>query len=320
MHIPSPKTSLFASFVFILTACGGGSSSKTTTPVNTEPDEPRAFSLSFAAVGGESSVDCDNMLSGFGPDASDSIGVRDLRFYVSNIKFYDASGEELELSFDDNEFQYNSDQGFVALIDLTSNDSGTCQAESGNGTARTNSSISGTVEDQVVADVSFDVGVPQAVMKAVIANNTAEDTPSPLNEMHWSWVGGHRHFLLDFQVMDTVGTYGEGFVHIGSRGCGADGQNALADREQCDLINTPRVMLEGFDPDTKTVNVDVAEALKSLDFLVDSAGEEQSSGPGVTCHSAAVIPDCPVIFTNFGLDIDTGVADASANTVFSSSD
>ncbi|MBX2859162.1 MAG: metallo-mystery pair system four-Cys motif protein [Cellvibrionaceae bacterium] len=259
------------------------------------------------------------MLGGFGPAETDSIGVRDLRFYVSNLKFYDQAGEILDVELDSNEFQYNSDQGFVALIDLTSNSSGSCASETASGTERTNTTISGTVEDQVIADVSFEVGLPQAIMKAVIATQTEEDAPTPLNEMYWSWVSGYRHFVFDFAVMNTEGTFGEGYLHIGSRGCGAAGEKALLEKDQCDLVNTPSVMLEDFDPDVDSVAVDVSAALASARFAIDLPDGEQTA-PGINCHSSPTQADCAAIFVNFGLDITTGEADMQANTVFSKSE
>ncbi|WDT76931.1 MAG: hypothetical protein MPW16_06875 [Candidatus Manganitrophus sp.] len=50
--------------------------------------------------------------------------------------------------------------------------------------------------------MTFDLGVSQPLMKATIANNTAEGAPSPLNEMYWSWASGYRHFVMNFAVED----------------------------------------------------------------------------------------------------------------------
>ncbi len=294
-------STLFASALF-LSGCGGDSSTSGGNTVD--------FSLNFKAVHNGVEIDCDNMLTGYGPDASDSIGVQDLRFYISNVQFYNDAGEALDVSFDSNDFQYNSAEGFVALIDLTSNESGYC--EGGEGTARTNAVITGSVSDANIADVSFDVGLPQAIMKDVIATNTAEDAPTPLNEMYWSWAAGYRHFVFNFSVMDTVGTMGSGLLHIGSRGCGGDGLLALEEKDQCDFVNTPTVTLENFDPDVNNVTLDVTEVLSNLDFEVSM--QEQTT-PGVACHSNPMQADCNDIFTNFGLNIETGLATGS-NAVF----
>jgi hypothetical protein len=40
--------------------------------------------------------------------------------------------------------------------------------------------------------VTFEVGVPQHLMKTTIATSSAEGAPSPLGEMYWSWNSGIR--------------------------------------------------------------------------------------------------------------------------------
>lgn len=298
--------------LFLLTACGGGSSN---TNLGEETSEQKEFSLNFKAVAGDMDANCNTAINGLGPDGTDTIELRDLRFYISNIKFFDETGAEVTTSFDSNDFQYNSEQGFVALIDLTSNDSGSCDSDEGEGTARTNSVITGELDDVVIADISFDIGLPQAVMKDVIATNTAEGAPSPLNEMYWSWASGYRHFVFNFSVMNTIGTYGGGALHIGSRACGGDGLLALEEKDECDFINTPKVVLEGFDPEQNFITVDLAAALADVAFQLPQQDSEVAT-PGVNCHSAPTQADCANIFTNFGLNMQTGSASAQTNMVF----
>lgn len=300
--------------LLVIAGCGGSSSSSGTGDGG-DVAENVEFSLNFMAKSGAMDLNCDNMVSGFGTEESTSIGARDLRFYISNVKFYDDAGAELDVSFDTNDFQYESDAGFVALVDLTSNTSGTCDAEEGEGTERTNSVITGTVEDTAVADVSFDIGLPQSMMKEVIATNSAEDAPSPLNEMYWSWASGYRHFVFNFQVMDTMGTYGEGFLHIGSRGCGGDGLLALEEKDECDFVNTPTIYLEGFNPDMNSITVDIMAALQGVDMLV-AVQDSEETAPGVSCHSSPMQADCVSIFSNFGVNMETGTASANNNAVF----
>ncbi|MEO9946537.1 MbnP family copper-binding protein [Paraglaciecola sp.] len=292
----------------MLSACGGSSSS---TDDNNAVAE--AFSLDFKAMSGVEEVNCDTMFTGYGSDASYSLGVSDLRFYVSNIKFYDQYDVEIEATLDENEFQYQSEQGFVALIDLTGNSSGTCALESLTGTARTNTEITGTYLDTGVAKVSFDLGLPQAIMKDVIATTSAEDAPSPLNEMYWSWASGYRHFVMNFAIEDTNGESGEGYLHIGSRNCTGDGLLALETQDECDFINTPKVELDNFDPAVNTVVVDIESVLADVAFSSTSEGVTTT---GVSCHSApsSVQADCGPIFVNFGISAETGDSLAADNS------
>ncbi|MCA9692887.1 MAG: metallo-mystery pair system four-Cys motif protein [Nannocystaceae bacterium] len=275
-------------------------------------DTPTAFSLKFAAAAGGQVVGCTDTLTGLGPAGEHSVGISDLRFYISNLRFYDAAGAEVEVTLDTNEFQYRSDAGEVALIDLTGTGEGSCADSAiafAEGTARVHDVITGTTHVDDVASVSFDVGVPQALMKETIANNTAEGAPSPLAEMYWSWASGYRHFVFNFTI-DAAGEPGEGYIHIGSGDCGAPGELALEGRDACGRINTPTVTLDGFDLTADTVLLDIPAVLADLDFLVTildpDTMEPIGEGPGVACHSGPSQPDCPPVFSAFSLDVTSG--------------
>ncbi len=287
-----------------------------------ETPSQSAFALNFAAMDGDQPVGCTDSMSGLGESGDVSIGVSDLRFYVSNIRFYTAEGDPVEMELDENEFQYVSDAGSVALIDLTGNSEGSCTSSSvafAEGTARTNSVVTGMTFPDKVSSVVFDVGVPQRLMKEVIAVNTEESAPSPLNEMYWSWATGYRHFVLNAAVTATDGE-GDAYIHLGSRDCGPMGGSALSDRESCGFVNTPGVGLGDFDLNSGVVTLDVRKVFEGQDFrapIYDSETFEViGEGPGVECHSSPSQPDCGVLFPKFGLNMETGAADASLNTVF----
>jgi uncharacterized repeat protein (TIGR04052 family) len=248
-------------------------------------EEPAPFSLRFAAIVDGREVGCSDELAGFG--AANQIGINDLRLYVSNLQFKDADGNPVAVTLDSNEFQYASPEGQVTLVDLTGTSAGSCAATSvayAEGTARTHDAITGVTRVGDVASVSFDVGVPQAVMKQTIATNTPEGAPSPLNEMYWSWNSGYRHFVFNFSLRDGDGVPGAGYVHIGSRDCGPQGGQALEDRSQCTFLNTPRVSLS-FDLTRDTVGIDLRRILAGVDFrspIYDpDTFEVIGDGPGV---------------------------------------
>jgi len=296
---------------FILAGCG--SDSESTIDQGTE-EQNTPFTLDFIAKSAGETVGCDTTYNNFGTQELHSISVSDLRFYVSNIKFYNEANEEVTVELDDNEFQLHSEQGFVGLVDLTSNTEGACADEALGGTERTNSGISGTIiaGKGTVASVSFDVGVPQAVMKDVIATNTQEDAPTPLNEMYWSWASGYRHFLMNFTIENSVELAGKGAIHLGSRNCGGDGLLALEEKDTCDSVNTPHVIIDSFNPVIDTVVLDIDAMLTNVQFAI--TGDEIV--PTVNCHSSPMQVDCAALFENFGLDIADGSADADANLVF----
>lgn len=280
------------------------------------PGDPEPFTLNFAAVHNGQVVGCGDVLTGFGPGGSATVELSDLRFYVSNLKFYGEDGSEVPLTLDENAFQYSDATGSVALVDLTSTTGGACGGTGlafPEGTARTNGVITGLSRPEDVHSISFDVGLPQPVMKAVLANHTDADAPSPLAEMHWSWAYAYRHFVMNFTLADS-GVAGEGYLHMGSTDCGGDGTRAMTDRTTCGFINTPTVHFHHFHL-TSTVGVDIAALLAGLDFRV-----EQSPGgplvPGIASHSSPAQPHTATFFGNLGVDAATGTSTALGNSVF----
>jgi len=283
---------------------------------------PSAFRLRFAANAAGQPVGCSDAVSGLGPAGDSTIGASDLRFYVSNLQLLDAAGDPVAHELDDDEFQYASDAGAVSLIDLTGNTEGTCASSAiafAEGTARTNDSVHGTTLVGEVAAVSFDLGVPPAVMKEVIGSSTIEAAPSPLNEMYWTWATGYRYFVFNFAVTAEDGSGGDGYVHVGSRDCGPEDGLALEDRPTCDFPNIATVSLTDFHVADDVVAVDVERLLRDVDFVSPVYDQETfeviGEGPGVECHSSPMQPDCSLLFDSLGLDIDSGEA-SGINEVF----
>lgn len=280
------------------------------------------FALPFVAVAGADSVSCTDPASGLGDRDDIDLGISDLRFYVSDLRFFDDAGQEIPVMLEENPFQHREDAGQVTLIDLTSNREGTCTDNAialAEGTARTHTAITGLVDAARVKSLRFDVGVPQALMQSVIANNTAEGAPSPLDEMYWSWATGYRHFVLN-ATLRQGDQQGDAYVHLGSRDCGSEDGLALEGRDRCGFVNTPKVALDVDDLQGTAITVDVARIAEGLDFIApvydpitfEVIGEQL----GVSCHSEPSSDDCPPIFGAFGLDIETGAADAEGNAVF----
>lgn len=339
---------LLASLV-TLSGCGDSSS---TTPDDLDADTT-PFTLNFSASSQGVDVGCDQFFTGFGPSANNSIGIGDLRFYVSNLRFRDFNDDVIDVQLADNDFQLNHSAGSVALIDFLgtgnsdSSVSDLCNAVS-ESTARTNTQITGRVSDDQIASIEFDVGVPQSLMQAVIQSGSAEDAPSPLNEMYWSWASGYRHLVANFTMMNATYTsyVNNSAFHIGSRDCDGGSGKALTDEDSCGLVNTAKVVISDFDPSTDTINLDIEAAFTGLleaDIIssewakigsaegevdestcleepVDHGGHGRWCIIGETygsqCHSASTQSACTSLFPNFGLDLDTGAADATSNNVF----
>jgi hypothetical protein len=285
--------------------------------------DPVPFTLTFAATDGETSADCTTVFSGLGPNGNVNVGINDLRFYLSDIVFSTADGTSLPATLAANPFQLTLPEGAVALVDLTSDTEGTCAPGSiqfGEGTARVNAQVTGMNPLPGATHVTFRIGVSQAVMQAVIAAHIDADAPSPLAEMYWNWAMGYCHFVLNHTVDMEDGTFGEGYLHIGSMGCGPMSGKALADRPRCDYVNTPLVRLQMNPDGTQAVAVDVRAVLTGYGYIAPildmTTFEVIGQGPGTSCHSGPDQPDCDVLFTTFGLSRETGDASALADAVF----
>lgn len=283
----------------------------------------RSFKLAFVPVAGSVAMSCVDTITGFGPDGNHAVSMSDLRLYVSNVRFYDASGKEVAATFDSDEFQVADGKNTVTLIDLTSNTEGSCAENAiafGEGTARTHAALTGKTIVDAVTRVTFDVGIPAAVMGDVIANNTLEGAPSPFGEMYWSWAGGYRYFVFNFVVKDGTGTAGEGYVHVGSRDCGSMGAKALSDRERCGFANMPAVALTGINLDKNQVAINLGALLANVDFrapVYDPVSfAEVGETVGVACHSSPAQPHCTSIFSALGVSMSDGTSDAAADDVF----
>jgi len=280
------------------------------------------FTLKFSAVDGSKPVDCTSRLVGFGPDGKDTVGLNDLRFYVSDVRFIGADGASVPARLDSNDFQLNQPAGSVALVDLTGTSAGSCtpgNVQFGEGTARTNLVVSGMSPMANAKEVSFRIGVPQPLMQAAVAATSQEDAPSPLAEMYWNWATGYRHFVLNHTVDTADGRHGDGYVHIGSTGCGPADSKALGDRPRCDYVNTPLVRLPWTGSGSLSIGIDIRAILGNLPFVAPVYDQKTMAvigqQPGTSCHSG-MEGDCDKVFTTFGISRETGEDVAAADRVF----
>jgi uncharacterized repeat protein (TIGR04052 family) len=312
----SSRFAMYCALLLSFAAQGCSPNPSPDNPVLPDPIDdggPKPFALKFALTANGQEIGCTDTITGLGADGKQTIGLNDVRFFISNMHFFDAEDNHVEYTLDQNEFQYVSPEGSAFLVDLTSNTEGNCKNSAvtrAEGTPRTHVAITGKTFVEDVFLVLFDVGVQQALMKETVTNNNAENAPSPLEEMYWSWSGGYRHFVMNFTVDDGQGETGDGYVHLESRECGPMGGKPFEDRDQCTFMNTPNVILYQFDLQKDTVAFDIAKALSNLDFRAPTydpvTSEVIGEGPGVDCRSSAIHPDCSSIFANFGLDLTTG--------------
>lgn len=221
--------------------------------------------------------------------ANTAVTVQDMRFYVSNIRFLKADGSEVAFQLDqDNEWQYQN----VGLLDFENKQNG-CT-----GDTRLNSDLSGTATVDEYTGLRFDLGLPFALNHQDVAL-----APAPLNipGMWWNWQGGYRFVRIDLKTPPvTVGavTLTDWLIHLGSSNC-VSGGGAIPPVTECGNPNRVSITLKNFDPRTDTVIADLSGLLTNIDL-----GQNTPAPAG--CMSGINDPDCTQLFTNFGLDLQTG--------------
>ena len=256
----------------------------------------RPVAIDFAAVAGNAVINCGSDLTSLGTtNASGTL--KDLRFYISNVKLVKSDGSEAALTLGNTD-NFNATKGAdsVTLIDLEDK-TGSCA-----GTTALNTSIKGTVPAGDYVGVKMTLGVPFS-MNHTDQSADVSVTPAVINNavnpgMAWSWAGGRK--FTKIEVTNAAWTAPTFTVHLGSTGC--TGTNPAAGQvDSCDRPNRLDFGFTSFNPEAQKVAVDVQALLSANDVTVNAAGS-----PG--CMSGATDPECSAIFDAFGLDLLQGIA------------
>lgn len=288
------------SLVAALAACGGGGGGSDSTPL---PDQ--AVSISFAAVAGSSPVRCGSTITGLGTGGVSAL-LADLRFYLTDIQLVNDQGVAVPVTLTTNNWQQTSTSGHVALIDLEDG-SGACSTD---GTPETNAVVTGTVPAGHYVKLKATVGVPEKLSHSDVMAATA---PLDIMAMGWSWQAGRKFMKLELNPVGgvtttpasgtptTVSTYS---LHLASTNCSGPGDGT----DTCAKKNLAQFTLD-FNPSTQQVVLDVAELFKTTNLSVNH-------NDAVGCMSATSDLDCPPLFAQLGLDLVSGGAATTAQSVF----
>lgn len=246
------------------------------------PAGPQAVSLRFAATVGDEPAACDQVFTGFGPNADISLQFQDLRFYVHDIEFIDAQGGSEPLAMDTVSPWQN--QG-VALLDFE-DQSGLCA----NGTTDLRSIVTGTRAAGTYTGLRFTLGVPFAQN-----HQDASLAAAPLNltSLFWNWQGGYKFARIDTSVepADPQDPRPVFNFHLGSTGCDGSPAGGVT---ACTEDNLAVIELTNFDVEADQVAIDYRELVGAIDLAVNGGGP-----PG--CMSGTTDPECPAPFANLGL-------------------
>jgi uncharacterized repeat protein (TIGR04052 family) len=281
-------------------ACGGGGSGD--SPVPTPPAfATTTVSIEFAAVAGANNtpVQCGRPISSVGRVPVNA-QLTDLRFYLTDVQLVNDKGVAVPVVLAKNEWQHSSPSGNVTLIDLE-NAQGACASE---GTAATNSVVTGTVPADNYVKIKATMGVPEKLNHSDVM---AAAPPLDIMAMGWSWQLGRKFAKVELNPVDGVSSAGTSAstysLHLASTNCTGPGNGT----DTCAQKNLAQFTLD-INSSTQKIALDVAQLFSTTDISVNQNG-------AVGCMSATSDLDCPALFTQMGLDINSGEP-AAAQSVF----
>jgi len=200
-----------------------------------------------------------------------------LRLYLSSVQLLDQAGRPQAVKLhSDIPWQ----QPDIALIDLE-NGRGACSG----GTTDTFAYLVGSVPPGDYAGLRFTIGVPFDLNHA---NPLTAGAPLDDPAMHWHWRSGYKF------VRAGVAIAKDGFwIHVGSAGC----EGTVRNISGCRFPNRVVVELDGFEPNSDAVAIDLRALFDGIDFD-DGVPGDCSSGPS---EAACMAP-----FAALGIDFPTG--------------
>lgn len=228
-----------------------------------EAEGMRPVSIRFEARAGQAPVACGVSDSG-GPELTD------LRMFVHDVRLLRVDGTEVPVALDDRGSVQTSG---VALLDFEDG-TGQCLA----GDSATNTVVTGFAAAGDYSGVAFRLGVPGDLNHL---DPAAQPAPLAAGNLHWSWLSGYRFMRAEM---------GGAVLHLGSGGCSGDPRTGSV---QCARPNRPEIRIQGFDPESDGIAVDLNALL---------AGQ----GPEI-CHSSGAA--CSAMFAALGLSLTTGQND-----------
>jgi len=278
--------------------------------------ETQSVTLRFSARVGERVFACGDEYANFGSSNS-VVTPRDLRLYVSAIRFITPDGKQIPVTIDElAPFQ----GGGVALLDFEDG-----RGECVSGDEALNSEITVTAPKGQYTGMAFSTSVPKT-----LNHGDPLTLPAPLGAggMSWGWLLGYKFIKAEFvQVFPTLDggapsaseldaglpylpdagelvtardamapMPGVGIFHLGSTGCtnqlGADaGANAFD--VECIKPAFNDIVLRAFNPESDLVLFDLARVFADTDLSTMSM-----------CHGAG--DACSSLFAAVGVDFETG--------------
>lgn len=290
-----------------LAACGGGSDSGT-PPATVATTQ--TVNIQFAAQANGADITCASNIASISA-GNPAMTLKDLRYYVSDVRLINGKGEEVAVKLDQNANQYLN----LAMLDFE-NGLNSCAG----GSPDTYTAITGKVPSDTYTGLLFTVGVPVSAVdadgKTVSLNHSDYATaPSPLDlqALAWSWQSGRKFLKVEVNPVGGVTkadtTVAPTFnVHLGSTDC--TGNPAGGETVTCAKPNRMSVRLSSFNIATQKAALDLNGLLGNSSLSVDAGGP-------VGCMSGTDA-ECTPVFAAMQIDQATGqpISLGTAQTVF----
>jgi uncharacterized repeat protein (TIGR04052 family) len=254
----------------------GAASEKPTLPVSLK------VSVRFQAKVGKTDFACSHKYASQGTQNT-TVTPLDLRLFVHALELIAEDGALVPVQLNPRA-PWQSET--LALLDFEDN-TGRCV----DGTAETNTAITGTVPPGSYKGIRFMVGVPED-----LNHKDPSAASEPLKSaagLSTTGVDGYRFAKLGLTQLSAEGVpSGSGVFELSSTQCAG---SVLAGDVKCERTNRNLVTFDNFDLATNSVVLDVARLFSPLDLTQPQA-----------CHSTEAI--CASMFAAFGIDYTTGQA------------
>lgn len=213
-------------------------------------------------------------------NCSDSTpALTDLRFFVTNPRLLDATGQEYDVRFA-TEYEWENDA--VAYIDLETG-AGTCAG----GSPDVYDHVVGVARAGDYRGLKFTVAVP---FRLNHADRRSASPPLDLAEMHWHDVSGYKFLRAGVATPDR-----DFHIEVGSAKC----TGSVGYVTGCEFPNRIEVFLPDFVPGESGVAVNLDELVAGLTVQPDTE---------TSCSTAAVDKSCQAALAALGIDVATGRA------------
>ncbi|AGC48867.1 hypothetical protein MYSTI_07595 [Myxococcus stipitatus DSM 14675] len=257
--------------LLLLQACGDDAESRKT------------YTVRFSPQVRQEALTCQGLYTDIGTSRS-TLELLDFKMYVRDVTLVRANGERHPLKLEqDGTWQRDA----IALLDFEDG-TGTCRKETNSQMHR--EVVGSAPEHDDYTRLEFKVGLPPE-----INHLDAERQAAPLDKtpMWWQWQTGYKFVKLDIRTPANA----EYVFHLGASGCrGTPGEGY-----NCASNNQATITLDDFSPETNQVVLDVAGLYAELDVNRVPNGTTDMM-PG--CMSGAGDPECPALFSQFGLAAD----------------